>query len=341
MIDLRRRYLLGLMPTDIIINRKWGDNDAALMDVIYAKGWSKSENYMTKREAETVTTIGSAFAANTVITDLSVLQYFSNAKGSISFKNCTSLTKVTIPEGITSLANDCLYATLVEKIYIPKNVKSMATTTTVFYGANRLNYIEVDNNNTTYHSYKGLLYITASATCAYKPIAFKGDIEIKEGTKIINRIIPINTTGVTSIYVPDGVESIARNAFNFSNWGVKENMGTLRIPSSVNSLGSSFARGSGFERVDYYSKVTIPQVAFLSCLSLNTLVIYNTEKMVELELIPFSDGNYSTNHPFRECAALATIYVPDALLEEYKNSEMWQKGINLTTKMKPLSTLPQ
>lgn len=342
-LELRRRLMVQAEPKDIIIDARKGGvsgdaaNDAALMEVIYAQGWSKSPKYMTKREAEAVTIIGSAFSNNTEITNLNVLEYFINATGSISFDGCTSLSAVTIPENTTSLSNYGLRNTLVEYLYIPK--KTSINPASAFSGASHLAYIEVDGNHPTYHSYKGLLYTTSSQTCNVCPAAFKGDIEIKEGTKIINRIISLNRTGITSIYVPDGVETIAASAFNFSNWGMNEPQGTLRIPSSVTSLGKYFARGSGFTKVEYYSSVTIPTSAFLSCGLLKTFVIYNTEKVVDLELVPYGNNgniNYTTNHPFRE-VKLDAIYVPDGLYEDYINSEAWKTGFNLTLIMKKLS----
>lgn len=337
-LELRRRSMMGLMPADIIINRAWSDNDAALMDVIHAKGWSRSSKYMTKSEAEAVTSVRNAFANKTLITDLTVLTYFIKATGEISFDNCTNLLEVIIPENTTSLSDFCLRNTFVEYLYIPKKINSI-NVTSAFIGASHLAYIDVDGDNPTYHSYKGLLYTTSSQACNVCPNAFKGDIEIKEGTKIINRIIVLNKTGITSIYVPDGVETIVASAFNFSNWGINEPQGTLRIPSSVTSLGKSFARGSGFTNVEYYSSVTIPQWAFLSCALLKTFVIYNTEKVVDLELVPYEQNgtiNYTTNHPFRY-VKLDAIYVPDELYEDYINSEAWKKGLNLTRLMKKLS----
>lgn len=102
---LRRRFAMGLMPTDIIINRKWSDNDAALMDVIYEQKWSKSPDYMTKREAEAVTDISRAFRGNTAITDFSTFSYFTSVTTvpKEAFRNCTSLQTIVIPNSVTKI----------------------------------------------------------------------------------------------------------------------------------------------------------------------------------------------------------------------------------------------
>lgn len=101
----RRRAMMGLLPTDIIINRNWSANDAALMDVMYAQEWSQSPNYMTKSEAEAVTDISIAFRGNTAITDFSTFQYFTSVTTvpKEAFCNCKSLQTIVIPNSVTKI----------------------------------------------------------------------------------------------------------------------------------------------------------------------------------------------------------------------------------------------
>ena len=110
-LELRRRLMVQAEPKDIIIDARKGGvsgdaaNDAALMDVIYAQKWSKSPNYMTKREAEKVTDIGTAFRWNTNITNFDALKYFTSLTsiGSNAFNGCSNITLTSLPENITSI----------------------------------------------------------------------------------------------------------------------------------------------------------------------------------------------------------------------------------------------
>ena len=62
-----------LKHDEIIIDARKGGvsgdaaNDAALMEVIYEQGWSKSPLYMTKREAKDVSYVGEVFRGNTTL----------------------------------------------------------------------------------------------------------------------------------------------------------------------------------------------------------------------------------------------------------------------------------
>lgn len=109
-LELRRR-LMGTEPTDIIIDARKGGvsgdpaNDAALMEVIYAKEWSRSPLYMTKREAEKVKEIpAGCFNNNSEITDFSAFQFFGVSQiGDYAFRNCPNLITIYFPPTLTKM----------------------------------------------------------------------------------------------------------------------------------------------------------------------------------------------------------------------------------------------
>ena len=134
-LELRRRLMVQAEPKDIIINRKWSDNDAALMDVIYAQKWSKSPKYMTKREAEAVKDIGNVFKGNTTIADLSALQYFTNTSftkvNQSAFQECASLRKIVFPDqvlrigGMKNAVGTFYNCTSLSEVKLPKNLQEL------------------------------------------------------------------------------------------------------------------------------------------------------------------------------------------------------------------------
>jgi hypothetical protein len=103
-LELRRRSIKSTtIPKDAIIVAERSDNEAALMNVIYAQGWSASPKYMRKSEAEKVTNIGTAFKGNTAITDFSAFKYFTKVTSidTGTFYNCSSLKSITLPNTLT------------------------------------------------------------------------------------------------------------------------------------------------------------------------------------------------------------------------------------------------
>jgi hypothetical protein len=111
-------------PKDIIIDARKGGvsgdaaNDAALMEVIYAQKWSKSPKYMTKREAEAVTDIGTVFRGNKGIKNFEALGYFTKITSipDNAFNQCSNLSKINIPSQVTYLGSTSFAFSYLDKI---------------------------------------------------------------------------------------------------------------------------------------------------------------------------------------------------------------------------------
>ena len=84
------------------------ETNAPMLAVCYAQGWAKHSDYMTLKEAQSVTSIGTVFRQNTSISSLQELQYFT---------------------GLTALSNNALRGmTAVRgRIYIPEGVKTLGS----------------------------------------------------------------------------------------------------------------------------------------------------------------------------------------------------------------------
>ena len=135
-LELRRRMMVQAEPKDIIIDARKGGvsgnaaNDAALMEVIYAQKWSKSPLYMTQKEAEAVTSVGTAFQGNTEIKDFRAFKYFTSVTTieELAFENCTGLIDIILPTSVTSIRGKA-YAgcTGLDVISIPAKINVVGT----------------------------------------------------------------------------------------------------------------------------------------------------------------------------------------------------------------------
>ena len=202
---------------------------------------------------ESVSTIASGvFASNTSITSVTIPSYVTGM-GTAVFYNCTSLTSVsigtsissigsqafaecsslsqfTIPESVGSIGDKAFYdCTSLTGITIPAGVSSIGSN--VFTGCSRLASISAASGNGTYASSDGCLYNKAMTRLIRCP-------EGKSGAKIATSTVTIgagafaNCKSVTSLTVPDSVNTIETDAFSGSS------ISTILIPASVTSIGS-------------------------------------------------------------------------------------------------------
>ena len=194
----RRRAMMGLLPTDIIINRNWSENDAALMDVIYAQGWSKSPKYMTKREAEAVTSVGTAFQGNTEIKDFSAFKYFTSVTTieESAFENCTGLIDIVLPTSVTSIKGKAYTGcTGLDVISIPAKINVVGTflnncgtiSSLTFTAKNIGEYIRPLNWNYNINN-----YISVNTS----------------GTYFTNRYIELEEGDIANIVIPDTITNL-------------------------------------------------------------------------------------------------------------------------------------
>lgn len=117
-------------------------NDRALMDVIYAQGWSASPDYMTKEEAAAVTDIGVVFQSKTSITDFSAFKNFVGVTSlaNNAFSGCSNLMSIVLPSGVTTIG------------------------TTAFRGCSKLSDVHLPSCLTTIGSYAFYICIQLALT---------------------------------------------------------------------------------------------------------------------------------------------------------------------------------
>ena len=213
-LELRRR-LMATEPTDIIIDARYGGvsgnpaNDAALMQVIYARKWSKSSEYMTKREAEAVTDIGTYFSNHIDIVDLEAFGYFSSVE-TVEYNAFAGLTYL-------------------KRISIPKNVKygyGIESTMPTEY----MYSLSVNSENPIYSSLDNVLYKN-STTLVLVPKSVEGEIVVRERVTEISSYAFQNCKKVERIVLPDSITAIGQHAFRYC-----ESLQEINLPKKLTAL---------------------------------------------------------------------------------------------------------
>ena len=112
---------------DVIIMTS--ETNAGMLSVCYAQGWAKHSDYMTLKEAQKVTNIGTVFRYKTEVTSLEELKYFTSLTtiATNAFRNNANLNgRIYIPEGVTSVGYDIVaYGKASITLILPKTLTSI------------------------------------------------------------------------------------------------------------------------------------------------------------------------------------------------------------------------
>lgn len=167
------------------------------------------DGYVTYNEAATVTTLGNVFK-NAEIGSFNELQYFTalSSIGDGAFSGST-ITAVTFPENLISIGADAFaFCNSLTKVNITENVAVIGNG--AFKSCAALTTITVDENNANYTSGSGVLFT-------------------KDHSLLLQYPAKRNATSVT---VPDGVLSVAPEAF----LGASQ-LKSITVLPSVNAIG--------------------------------------------------------------------------------------------------------
>lgn len=129
-----------------------------------------------------------------------------------AFRDCTGITRVTLPDTITTIAVDSFNGcSSLEEINIPKNAVSIATG--VFRNCASLQDINVSEDNPSFTSVDGVMYNKEKTTLYTYPAGRVGPYTIPEGATYITTNAFIDAKGLSGVIFPDGIEEIDSNAF--------------------------------------------------------------------------------------------------------------------------------
>lgn len=236
--------------------------------------------------------------------------------GDAAFSGYTSLSSITIPNGVTSIGQDafrnCSSLTSVgcegsnSSIEIPNGVSVINNRT--FWGCSGLTSVTIPSG------------VTSIGNSAFRECRSLTNITIFDGITSIGEYAFYNCSGLTSIIIPNSVTSIGRWAFMY-----------CRSLSSVTiSTGITTINNATFDTCTSLTSVTIPNSvtsigvdAFEHCSGLTSIVIPDSVTSIDNSAFQYCYGLKSVTigsnvtsigqQAFRNCSGLTSVTIPDSV----------------------------
>ena len=211
-----------------------------------------------------------------------------------AFGDCSGLTSLTIPSGVTSIGNwafsDCIGLT---SLTLPSGVTEIGKS--AFDGCSGLTSVNIPSG------------VTSISGWAFSGCSGLTSLTIPSGVTSIGQRAFSDCSGLTSLTLPSSVTSIDQVAF----YGCS-GLTSLTIPSGVTSIGQgAFLYCSGLTSLTIPSGVTsIGKYAFYECSRLTSIYVYP-------ENLPELGTDIFTGCDAKNC----TVYVPTGTVDAYKSSE--------------------
>lgn len=187
------------------------------VEAICVANWdTDGDGFLSYDEAAAVTDIGEVFNGNTEITSFDEFQYFTSVTniGYYAFMNCSNLTSVVLPEGVTRLDYKAFAYSGITEITIPESLNS--TNNVVFEGCEALTVMNYNAINCTRVAEYYYSWLTGC-------------------------------NSLTTLNIGENVQSIPWGAFR----GCSSLTGELTIPESVISIASDAFANTSFTTINF------------------------------------------------------------------------------------------
>ncbi len=271
-----------------------------------------------------------AFERCTSLTSVNIPNSLTSI-GRCAFYGCSSLTSIIIPNSVTTIGNYAFQGcSTLTSVIIPNSVISIGSY--AFAECSSLTSVNIPNSVTSvgwrpFHETKwyknqsdGLIYI-GSFLYGYKgTMPANTKIDIIEGTKGIVGGAFYGYSSLTSVNIPNSVESINVSAFSGCS-----GLTSINIPNSVTSIESEAFYGcSALTSATIPNSVTsIKERTFYSCSSLSSITIPNSVTDIESGAFSYCRNLTSITIPssvtnigsvtFMGCWALTSVTIPNSV----------------------------
>ena len=142
--------------------------------------------------------------------------YNVKSLGQSAFDGCSSLTSVTLPEGLTSISSYALRNTGISSLTLPASLSSINENNTVFNSKYTDMAISVAEGNTHFSTIDGILYEISNKTkykLCWVPQSKSGDIVLDANTYKMYSNATLMTTAASSIEFPESFAGVTWGCF--------------------------------------------------------------------------------------------------------------------------------
>ena len=217
-----------------------------------------------------------------------------------AFGYLSGLTGITIPNSVTRIESGAFYSCSgLTSIYIPSSVEYIGSE--AFGFCTSLNSIKVDQNNSVFDSRNDCNAIVETNT--NKLVVGCAKTTIPRGVKIIGSSAFRGCSGIDSLRIVGGVETIEYQPFDYSG------LSYVEIPNSIKNIGNEI---------------------FWGCTKLSTIVSkIKDPSSINIEENAFEIGGHWVNGNLIVLTDVATLYVPKGKKELYQQTSPWRNFVNI------------
>ena len=238
------------------------------------------------------------------------------------FKECTRLTSITLPEGITELPQLCFEnCSSLTSVTLPKGITSLGSN--CFRGCSSLTSITLLEGLTSlgFDCFQGCSSLTS--------------ITLPKGITSLGFACFAGCSSLTSIILPEGITSLEDGCFSGCS-----SLTSITLPKGITSLGSyCFSNCSSLTSITLPEGITsLGDGCFSSCSSLTSIsfpsslktLYYDTfgdamqKKRITINAITPPKIWYSSDDALID--SKCTLYVPKGTLATYKNTYPWYRA---------------